>query len=84
MEYKKSYSSKKKETRKYGGSDSRKDESTETRKFEGEMKPLMTEEEKSNAQILELSYDFSCRIIRLYKYLNEGSKNLRKEGITES
>ena len=43
-----------------------------TRVFQGEMKPLMTEEEKSNAQVLELSYDFSCRIIRLYKYLNEG------------
>ena len=42
------------------------------RVFQGEMKPLMTEEEKSNAQILELSYDFSCRIIRLYKYLNDG------------
>lgn len=44
----------------------------EVRKFENPVKPLMTEEEKSNAQILELSYDFSCRIIRLYKYLNEG------------
>lgn len=43
-----------------------------TRVFQGEMKPLMTEEEKKEAQILELSYDFSCRIIRLYKYLNEG------------
>lgn len=43
-----------------------------TRKFDGEMKPLMTEAEKADAQILELSYDFSCRIIRLYKYLNEG------------
>lgn len=43
-----------------------------TRVFEGELKPLMSEDEKSQAQILELSYDFSCRIIRLYKYLNEG------------
>lgn len=32
----------------------------------------MSEAEKEKAQILELSYDFSCRIIRLYKYLNEG------------
>ena len=32
----------------------------------------MTEGEKKDAQVLELSYDFSCRIIRLYKYLNEG------------
>ena len=43
-----------------------------TRVFQGEMKPLMTEEEKKDAQVLELSYDFSCRIIRLYKFLNEG------------
>jgi four helix bundle protein len=43
-----------------------------TRVLSGELKPLLTEEEKSQAQILELSYDFSCRIIRLYKYLNEG------------
>lgn len=44
----------------------------DTRKFEGALKPLMTEEEKKDAQVLELSYDFSCRILRLYKYLNEG------------
>ena len=96
MEYKKSYSSKKKDSRKYeskdlrkdGGSDSRNQESTDVRKyasqelrnqepaevrtFDGTLKPLMSEEEKKDAQVLELSYDFSCRIIRLYKYLNEG------------
>ena len=44
----------------------------EIRKFEKPLRPLMSEEEKSQAQILDLSYDFSCRIIRLYKYLNEG------------
>ncbi len=57
---------------KKGTTDKRNQESTDTRKFEGQMKPLMTEEEKKDAQVLELSYDFSCRIIRLYKYLNEG------------
>ena len=72
MEYKKSYSSKKKDSRKYESKDLRKDGDSETMKFEGDMKPLMTEEEKKDAQVLELSYDFSCRIIRLYKYLNEG------------
>lgn len=74
MEYKKKTYTKKGTTdkRTYGKKDFRKDESTETRKFEGQMKPLMTEEEKKDAQVLELSYDFSCRIIRLYKYLNEG------------
>ena len=74
MEYKKKTYTKKGTTdkRTYGKKDFRKDESTETRKFEGELKPLMTEEQKKDAQVLELSYDFSCRIIRLYKYLNEG------------
>jgi len=52
--------------------DSRKDGETEQRTFEGTLKTLMTEEEKKEAQILDLSYDFSCRIIRLYKFLNEG------------
>ncbi len=32
----------------------------------------MAEDEKKETQVLELAYDFSCRIIRLYKYLNEG------------
>lgn len=59
----------KKELRKYGSKDS---VDSEVRKFEGELRPLLTEEEKKDAQVLELSYDFSCRIIRLYKYLNEG------------
>lgn len=45
---------------------------SDTRKFVNPVKPLMSEVEKADAQILELSYDFSCRIIRLYKYLNEG------------
>lgn len=35
--------------------------------------PLMTEEQKQNAGILELSYDFACRITRLYQYLTEDS-----------
>ena len=73
----KSYSSKKKDSRKYESKDLRKDGDTETRKFEGELKPLMTEDEKKDAQVLELSYDFSCRIIRLYKYLNEGKLSRR-------
>lgn len=44
----------------------------EIRKFVNPLKPLLSEDEKSKAQVLDLSYDFSCRIIRLYKYLNEG------------
>lgn len=65
------------EPRRYGSAkaksaNSRNYGTKESRKFGGELKPLMTEEEKSDAQVLDLSYDFSCRIIRLYKYLNEG------------
>ena len=45
---------------------------SEVRKFVNPIKPLMSEAEKSEAQVLDLSYDFACRIIRLYKYLNEG------------
>ena len=57
---------------KTGNPNFRKSVDSEVRKFEGELRPLMTEGEKKDAQVLELSYDFSCRIIRLYKYLNEG------------
>ena len=31
--------------------------------------PLMTEEQKQNAGILDLSFDFACRITKLYQYL---------------
>ena len=55
-----------------------------TRVFSGELKPLLTEEEKSKAQILELSYDFSCRIIRLYKYLNEGKLSKADRDIVDA
>lgn len=74
MENKKSYSGK---PRKKGSTNpqnygSKESVDPEVRKFDNPLRPLMSEEEKSQAQILELSYDFSCRIIRLYKYLNEG------------
>ena len=39
----------------------------------GELKPLMSEEEKDDAPIKELSYDFACRIVRLFQYLTEDS-----------
>ena len=35
---------------------------------------LITEEEKQNAGIHELSYDFGCRITRLFQYLTEDSE----------
>ena len=40
----------------------------------GKMAPLMSEEEKQNAGIHELSYDFGCRVTRLFQYLTEDSE----------
>lgn len=37
----------------------------------GNLKPLMSEDQKTTANIQELSYDFACRIIRLFQYLTE-------------
>ena len=35
------------------------------------LKPLMSEAEKDQADIYALSYDFACRIVRLYQYLTD-------------
>lgn len=40
----------------------------------GTLKPLMSEEQKATASIHELSYDFSCRVTRLYQYLTEDAE----------
>lgn len=40
----------------------------------GKLAPLMTEEAKSTAGIHELSYDFACRITRLFQYLTEDAE----------
>lgn len=37
----------------------------------GKLAPLMSEEAKATASIHELSYDFGCRITRLFQYLTE-------------
>ena len=37
----------------------------------GKLAPLMKEEDKKKARIHELSYDFGCRMVRLYQYLKE-------------
>lgn len=68
----------------YGKKVSRTDESTDTRRFANPVKPLMTEEEEKDAQRLELSYDFSCWIIRLYKYLNEGKLSKADKNIIDA
>ena len=40
----------------------------------GALAPLMKEDEKEKAGIHELSYDFACRITRLYQYLTEDAE----------
>lgn len=40
----------------------------------GKLAPLMSEEAKSTAGINELSYDFGCRITRLFQYLTEDAE----------
>ena len=40
----------------------------------GKLVPLMTEEQKQGASIHELSYDFGCRITRLFQYLTEDAE----------
>ena len=35
--------------------------------------PLLSEEQKQDANIQDLAYDFACRIIRLYQYMTEDS-----------
>ena len=52
----------------------RKSGNEETRKFLGALKPLMSEAEKvaGRVPIDELAFDFSCRVTRMYKWLNEG------------
>lgn len=39
----------------------------------GKLKVLLSEEEKKKANIQDLSYDYGCRITRLFQYLNEDS-----------
>lgn len=40
----------------------------------GPLSKLMTEEAKATASIHELSYDFACRITRLFQYLTEDAE----------
>lgn len=40
----------------------------------GKLAPLMKEEDKEKAGIHELSYDFGCRITRLFQYLTEDAE----------
>ena len=40
----------------------------------GKLAPLMTEEDKKKAGINELSYDFGCRMTRLFQFLTEDAE----------
>ena len=40
----------------------------------GKLSPLITDEQKQGASIHELSYDFGCRITRLFQYLTEDAE----------
>ena len=46
----------------------------EPKRKRGKLAPLMPEEAKATASIHELSYDFGCRITRLFQYLTEDAE----------
>lgn len=50
------------------------DKKSEYKSKRGKFAPLMTEDAKATASIHELSYDFGCRITRLFQYLTEDSE----------
>ena len=47
------------------------DKKDNNRAKRGALSKLMTEEEKAKASIHELSYDFACRVTRLFQWLTE-------------
>ncbi len=55
------------------GSWNKKESKTLYKPKRGALKPLMSEEDKQKASIHELSYNFGCRIVRLFQYLTEDS-----------
>lgn len=46
----------------------------EPKRKRGKLAPLMPEDAKATATIHELSYDFGCRITRLFQYLTEDAE----------
>ena len=46
----------------------------EPKRKRGKLAPLMPEDAKATASIHELSYDFGCRITRLFQYLTEDAE----------
>lgn len=49
----------------------KKTEKAQCKPKRGKLAPLLKEEDKQKAGIHELSYDFGCRVTRLYQYLTE-------------
>ena len=68
MEYKKEYK------KPYKKASTKTEKKPEYKPKRGKLSKLMTEEEKSKAGIHELSYDFGCRITRLFQYLTEDAE----------
>lgn len=60
----------KKPYRKWNGGYKKEEKPTYKQK-RGELKPLMSEEEKNSAKVEDLAYDFACRMTRLFQYLTE-------------
>lgn len=58
----------------------KKTEKTQYKTKRGKLSPLMAEEDKQKAGIHELSYDFACRITRLYQWGMEGSREFWNGG----
>ena len=50
------------------------DKAADCKPERGKLAPLMNEEAKKDASIHELSYDFACRITRLFQYLTEDAE----------
>ena len=62
------------EKKQYRKTTSKTEKKPEYKPKRGKLAPLMMEEQKQGASIHELSYDFGCRITRLFQYLTEDSE----------
>lgn len=58
----------------WSGPYSKKDTPKSYKPKRGALSSLMSEEAKQSANIQDLSYDFACRIVRLFQYLNEDAE----------
>lgn len=56
------------------GTDRRDNSNPAYKSRRGTLATLMSEDAKSSANIQDLSYDFACRIVRLFQYLTEDAE----------